>query len=110
MIYAIDNREAYEENRQIFFVEAPASFEDWFRNQLVPWQTAVLTENEGMAWFAVHAIICVASEARFDPDCPPITVAAYLSKNAFVPEIAQLAGLPLVPYVEGVSYNTDPPC
>lgn len=112
MIFAINNCEEYEENQQIYFVEAPANFEDWFNNQLVPWQEAVLAKDDDKAWFSsAHKIICVAPEARFHPDREPYTAAEYIAKNGFLPDLAQqITGLPLVPYVEDALYSSGSAC
>ena len=104
MIYAIDNCEPFGENREIIFVIAPASFEEWFTNVLQPWQRAVIAKGTPAAWFHVHVLICVARMARFVGSTRPVPVKTYLSDNSLLPELVNhLWNLPFSPYRSGES-------
>jgi hypothetical protein len=98
MIYVIDNCDEYDD-REIYFVEAPQSFEAWFETVLVPWQRVVLEKSDLKPWFKVHSLVCVATNARWPGDQKPLSVASYLAKNSFTSKVAADEGVPLAPYV-----------
>jgi len=83
MIYVIDNCERYQEERQLFFVEAPESFREWFASKLQTWQKDLIERMEGRAWFQIHQIVCVAPTATFPGKTQPISIDTYLAKNSF---------------------------
>jgi hypothetical protein len=83
MLYVIDNCERYQADRRLFFVEAPESFGEFFATKLQAWQTDLIAQMNGRAWFQVHQIICVAPTATFPGARKPISVDAYLAKNSF---------------------------
>lgn len=85
MIYVIDTCERFNEDRRMFFVEAPESFGEWFSTKLQTWQKELIKKLGGEAWFQVHQIVCVAPTATFPGKTQPISVDDYLKKNSFSP-------------------------
>ena len=90
MIYVIHNRELYEEDREIFFVEASEAFQGFFQEVLVPWQRKMILERPDECDFFEHKLVMTASVFDF-PDglggrVIPISAASYLAKNCFPTE------------------------
>lgn len=83
MLFIINNCERFPEDRQLFFVEAPEGFSEWFATEFQPWQKDLIARMEGRAWFQIHEIICVAPSATYPGKVKPISVDVYLAKNSF---------------------------